>query len=265
LNKEEVENFVSLHKPTHVFHLAARVFGIEGHKNFPAKCLLENNQIDNNVFHSLFKHIPQWIYYSSSVAAYGYPYVEMPLKEQHWSLGRPHESEFGYAMSKRNALSYLELLANLYNVKYVYGLTTNLFGNGDKFLKGNGHVVVSLLEKAKLAKEQGVQLKVWGNGTASRDFLSIQSATRILMDLVNTDARVLNIGSGQEISILRIAEAVSEVFDLSEGFVFTGENEGITNRVCDITKLKKFSRTANELNSFEELKNLITYSAQNSN
>jgi len=265
LNEREVDNFVSLHKPTHVFHLAARVYGIEGHKNFPERCLLENNRIDNNVFSSLFKHAPQWIYFASSVAAYGYPYSEVPLKEEHWSLRSPHESEFGYAMSKRNALSYLELLASHHNVKYVYGLTTNLFGNSDKFLSGNGHVVISLIEKAKLAKKQDIKLKVWGKGTASRDFLSIQSASEILMDLVNIDARVLNIASGQEISISKIAEMVSEVFELNKGYVFTGENEGISNRVCDVTRLRKLSQTANELDSLAELENLIVQSAQKIN
>jgi len=261
LHKSEVQDFVTTLKPTHVFHLAAKVYGIEGHKNFPEKCLLKNTEIDNNVFGALFKHPPQWIYYASSVAAYGFPYVELPLKEKHWNLGIPHESEFGYAMGKRNSYSYLELLARTRNVKFVYGLTTNLFGSGDKFLKGNGHVVISLLEKAKLAKQRNSQLKVWGSGSASRDFLSVQSASQILIDLIEVDARVLNIASGQEIKVTQIASLITEIFALDKGFDFTGENEGVLNRFCDVSRLKQFSQSAHELNSIEELRKLITFSA----
>lgn len=263
LDKSEVQKYVSIHKPTHVFHLAAKVFGIEGHKNFPEECLLRNTEIDNNVFGALFTYPPEWIYYASSVATYGFPYIELPLKEKHWDIGNPHESEFGYAMSKRSSYSYLELLARTRSVKFVYGLTTNLFGNGDKFLKGNGHVVVSLLEKAKLAKQENSQLKVWGKATASRDFLSVQSASQILIDMINIDARVLNIASGQEITISQIASLIAEIFALDKGFNFTGENEGVLNRFCDVSTLTQFSQSAQELNSIEELRTLISFSARN--
>ena len=71
--KEAVRRFVSFHKPTHVFHLAAKVFGISGHKEQPASSLIENTLIDYALFSVLIDFPPEWIYYSSTVAAYGYP------------------------------------------------------------------------------------------------------------------------------------------------------------------------------------------------
>ena len=40
---DQVINFVETHKPTHVFHLAALVFGIAGHMQNPAASYFENS------------------------------------------------------------------------------------------------------------------------------------------------------------------------------------------------------------------------------
>lgn len=259
-NLSAVEAFVTKEKPTHVFHLAAQVFGISGHQQHPEASLLTNTLIDHSVFGALFKSPPQWIYYSSTVAAYGYPYLKLPLEESDFLVGQPHVSEFGYAVSKRFAINYLELLNQLHETAYVYGLTTNLFGSGDRFLEGRGHVVVSLLEKAKLAKLESKPLEVWGTGSASRDFLSTTDAAKIIMSLVNVNAGVLNIASGVEISISEIAEYIVEAFGL-KAFEFVGVNEGITNRVCSVSKLRRFSQMVDGLDVKQRLRNeILNYS-----
>jgi GDP-L-fucose synthase len=240
-NPKDVRAFVSKHQPTHVFHLAAKVYGIAGHKEKPEQSLLENSLIDNAVFTSLFAFPPQWVYYASTVAAYGYPYHSLPLDEEDFLLGTPHESEFGYAVSKRFSLNYLELLKKKYGTSFVYGLSTNLFGSGDRFLEGRGHVVISLLEKARICRAEKSELAVWGNGTASRDFLSTTDAANILISLIDVDAGVVNIASGQEIFISEIAEKIVQEFAIEEGLRFVGINEGITNRVCSTVKLASIS------------------------
>jgi GDP-L-fucose synthase len=240
-NLKDVHDFVAKHQPTHVFHLAAKVFGIAGHKEKPEQSLLENSLIDNAVFASLFAFPPKWVYYASTVAAYGYPYHSLPLDEEDFLLGTPHESEFGYAASKRFALNYLKLLKEKNRTSFVYGLSTNLFGSGDRFLEGRGHVVISLLEKAKICRAEKSELAVWGNGTASRDFLSTTDAANILISLIDVDAGVVNIASGQEIFISEIVQNIVQEFDLKAGFKFIGINEGITNRVCSTVKLASLS------------------------
>ncbi len=250
---EAVRRFVSLHKPTHVYHLAAKVFGIAGHKEQPASSLIENTLIDHSVFSALFDFPPEWIYYSSTVAAYGYPYKNMPLQESDWLSGNPHESELGYAFSKRHGLSYLEVLHSNSMTKFAYGLTTNLFGSGDRFLEGRGHVVISLLEKASKIINTNEQLEVWGDGTASRDFLSTKTASSLLVELIDKHVGIINIASGQEIYIREIANDIANVFELRNGVKFTEINQGITRRVCSIEKLAKFVTFAKITNSKNEL------------
>ena len=239
-NKNAVREYVASHKPTHVFHLAAKVFGIGGHKENPDASMLENTSIDFAVFSALLEYPPQWVYYSSTVAAYGYPYQSLPLVEKDWLVGNPHASELGYSMSKREGLDYLEKLHTLFETKYVYGLCTNLFGSGDRFLEGRGHVIISLLEKAAKIYKSQVPLEVWGDGTASRDFLSTQAASTILTDLMNKHVGIVNIASGLELSIEEIADKIAIEFGILEGIKFIGINQGVTRRVCSIEKLNNY-------------------------
>jgi GDP-L-fucose synthase len=215
--------------------------------------LVENTIIDHSVFSALLEFPPTWVYYSSTVAAYGYPYVSLPLNEDDWLVGNPHESEMGYAFSKRHSLSYLEMLRSINGTKFVYGLSTNLFGRGDRFLEGRGHVVVSLLEKAARIYSSDAPLEVWGEGTASRDFLSTETASQILVDLIDSHVGIVNIASGQEILIKDIANEIAKVFGLQGGIKFVGINQGITGRVCSTEKLEKFSSPLIKINSKKEL------------
>ncbi|WP_353203035.1 NAD-dependent epimerase/dehydratase family protein [Polynucleobacter sp.] len=252
-DRESVRNFVFTNKPTHVFHLAAKVFGIAGHKEQPAASLIENTLIDHSIFSALLEFPPRWVYYSSTVAAYGYPYKSIPIEENDWLIGNPHESEMGYAFSKRHSLSYLEMLHSISETKFVYGLSTNLFGSGDRFLEGRGHVVISLLEKATRIYNSSDPLEVWGDGTASRDFLSTKAAAGLLIDLVDKHVGIVNIASGQQIFIKEIANEIAEVFELDGGIEFVGINQGITSRVCSTEKLEKFTSFVKEINSKQEL------------
>ena len=241
--KEQVEDFVGLHKPAYVIHLAAKVYGISGHRADPAGCLIDNTKIDFHVFSSLLEHPPRWIFYASTVAAYGYPYKTLPLMESDWLSGLPHESEFGYAMAKRHSLSYLHILKTQYQSDYTFGLITNLFSLNDRFQSGNGHVLISLLEKAKEAKANKLALQVWGDGSSSRDFLPASLAAEVIVDLIGKHTGVVNIASGTEITIKQIVAELIEVFDLQGGAEFLGINSGIGRRYCSSERLGLYTST----------------------
>lgn len=263
LKLEQTKDFIEKFKPTHVVHLAARVFGIQGHLNFPMDSLIQNTQIDLNIFSALSENPPKWIFYSSTVAAYGFPYDNIPLQESDLFKGEPHSSEYGYAQSKRFAYAYLKLLEKEKNTQFTYGLLTNLYSAEDRFLGGNGHVLISLVNKALEAKLGNEVLSIWGSGRATRDFLSTHSASGIICDLFDQNLGIINIGTGVEIGIDQIAKVIEKEFLLEKGYVFTGQKEGILNRYSDIQKLQKYSKIANELDPLEEIKRFIREYAGN--
>jgi nucleoside-diphosphate-sugar epimerase len=128
-----------------------------------------------------------------------------------------------------------------------------LFGSGDRFLEGRGHVIISLLEKAAKNVDTDTSLEVWGDGTASRDCLSTKTASRLMIELIDKQAGVVNVASGQEIYIKEIAIEIVKEFGLIKGVEFIGINQGITRRVCSIEKLSGLVDSANEINSKDEL------------
>jgi len=256
-DEKQVCKFVAEIRPTHVLHLAAAVYGIQGHKFDPLKSLLTNSQIDLAVFSALNLFPPEWIFYSSSVACYGYPFRSLPLVEKDCFLGKPHESEYGYAQSKRFALTYLELLQKVHSTRFVYGLMTNLFSNQDQYLNGNGHVFISLAHKAKEAKKNNEILSLWGNGGASRDFISTESASKIICDLFGQNIGLINIASGVEIRISELAELVVDTFEVEKGYFFNGENEGVLNRYSDTLLLRSKSASLVKIDTRSEIRNSL--------
>ena len=262
LNSVAVNEYVNRIKPTHVVHLAAKVFGIVGHLEHPDLSYNINSEIDLNLFQALEVNPPEWIFYASTVAAYGHPYTELPLKEEHLFTGSPHLSEVGYSLAKREAIKLLQQISQKHQTKFTYGCLTNLYGSGDRNMSGKGHVVVSLIEKSKIASRNDQKLEVWGSGKASRDFLSTNDAAKIICELFGNDTGVLNIATGQEISIEFIAQTLSKALALSQGYEFTGEMEGLANRYCDIEKLKKYSKHILNLDAKESLRTFLVESVK---
>jgi GDP-L-fucose synthase len=263
LDSDVVNEYVKKIKPTHVVHLAAKVFGIAGHLEHPDLSYNINSKIDSNLFHALEVNPPEWIFYASTVAAYGHPYTKLPLKEEHLLTGKPHLSEMGYSLAKREGIKFLQQISEKHQTKFTYGCLTNLYGHEDRNMSGKGHVVVSLIEKSKLAARNDQKLEVWGSGKASRDFLSTNDAAKIICELFGKDAGVLNIATGQEITIEFIAQTLSEALDLSQGYEFTGDMEGLSNRYCDIGKLKKYSKHILNLDAKEILRRFLIEKVKN--
>jgi GDP-L-fucose synthase len=256
-NPLKVERYLEYTKPTHVYHLAGTVYGIHGNKVHPEKAMLENSLIDFSLFSGLFKFPPKWIFYASTVATYGFPFQEKTLRETDWLRGDPHESEFGYAMAKRHARSYLEVISKDFGTEFSYGLLTNLFGDGDRFLNGKGHVIVSLLHKGAEAAQSSKALEVWGSEESSRDFLATEDAAEILVDLFGIHTSVVNVASGQEVFISEIGNQIVSKYRISNGYRFTGENSGIPSRVCSIDQIRKYTRRLDQIDSRKKIQNFI--------
>jgi GDP-L-fucose synthase len=253
-NKIETFEYIDNFKPTHVVHLAAKVLGIKGHLSKPQDSFFANSEMDLNLFSALSVNPPEWLFYASTVAGYGYPFQSIPIQEKFFLEGQPHSSEYGYAQAKRFGLTHVRLMQRLHGTKIVYGILTNLFGLNDRYLAGNGHVLISLATKALIAKSENKTLEIWGTPKTTRDFISVESASKIITELVDKDLDVINIASGVEITIGQLAALTSEVFNLEKGYFFTGELEGVNQRVSDITKLQKVSASSINLDSFSEIR-----------
>lgn len=197
-------------KPVYVFHLASVVFGLLGNARNQIKSLTENTILNHNIIMSSSQAKVKKFFFAGSVASYPYPFRTLPLDEKGIWDGAPHPGEFGYAHAKRHALTYLELLDRETGMDFLYGLITNLYGPEDSFDEQNGHVIPSLVKKMHDSQKSLTNFEVWGDGSATRDFMYIDDAAFAILTAFESISGVANICSGVSISIRSVVEALVE-------------------------------------------------------
>jgi GDP-L-fucose synthase len=240
LEPKSVSDYFKKVKPDFVFHLASLVYGLKGNLDNQFKSLTNNTLINQNIITACKEYSVKKIFFAGTVASYAFPYKSMPLKEDDFLSGPPHEGEYGYAMAKRHALSYLHVLKKYHDIDFCYALFTNIYGPNDRFDTVNGHVIPSLIQKAFDAlSTTEKKLNVWGNAETTRDFLFNLDAGRYALAAMNNYSGILNIASGDETSMGDIVRAINLSFDN----VLTIEWDpagpvGISKRSIDTEKLK---------------------------
>ena len=102
-------------------------------------------------------------------------------------------------------------------------MPTNLYGPGDNFDLANSHVLPALIRKTAEAKAGRSELVVWGTGTPAPRAALLRRPRPGLLLLMNLDeARfgslliedappLINIGTGEDVTIRELAETVARV------------------------------------------------------
>lgn len=242
LNVESTISYFEINKPDIVIHLASLVYGLLGNMNNQLRSLIGNTNINNNIFEAISKtNVVTKMFFAGTVAGYPYPYANDLLKEcDFFGHGLPHDGEFGYAMSKRHAYAYLKILSEESDIKFTYGVFTNLYGINDKFDVINGHVIPSLISKAYTAKTTDGVLDVWGDGSGIRDFLYADDAAdaTLLCLEAGCENEIINISSGMGTPLSEVANIVANNFGVKKINFSMHKPTGILRRTVDNTKLK---------------------------
>jgi GDP-L-fucose synthase len=219
--------------------------GLSGNLAFQRQAMLANLKINENLFGALMNHPPQRVFFAGTAASYAFPYSTLPLNESQFLAGDVHAGEFGYAWAKRMAYPWLRLLGEESGTTWTYGIITNLFGPQDRFLGEFTHVIPALINRAgQISKtDPDAKLKVWGHSSVTRDFLfAPEAAKAILHSLQHAPphaGQFVNIASGVELSMGRVARAISDNFGLSGVEWVADKPIGVRRRVMDVSKLKE--------------------------
>ena len=238
LNAEAVTEYFRRERPTTLVHLAALVFGLKGNLTNQLLALHTNTLMTANVLSAVVEAPINYVFYAGTVASYPFPYPSLPLVESMLFNGVPHHGEYGYGMAKRHSYAYLRLLRTELGIKNCMGVFTNLYGPQDRFNVETGHVIPSLVAKAHEAKSLGTPLEIWGDGSATRDFLHVADAARAILLCVESQYEgILNISSGREVSIRHVAEILAEAAAVPRLVFSPGQPVGIPARVVDNSNL----------------------------
>src|SRR5690606_3769116 len=120
-------------------------------------------------------------------------------------------------------------------------MPTNLYGINDNYHPQNSHVLPALIRRfheAKVASSPSVT--IWGSGTPRREFLfadDLAEACLFLMENYNS-RELINIGTGEDITILELAQLVSEIVGFKgEIELDASKPDGTPRKLLDVSKL----------------------------
>ena len=239
-NQEAVRRFFEEEKPEYVFLAAAKVGGIHANNTYPADFIYENLMIQNNVIKAAHDFEVKKLLFLGSTCIYP-KMAPQPIKEEYLLTGSLEETNEAYAVAKIAGLEMCKFFKRQYGDNFISCMPTNLYGPNDNFDLKNSHVLPALIRKFHEAKVNNSEaVEVWGTGTPLREFLYVDDmadACVFLMENYDGEQHV-NIGTGEEVSIRKLAETVKEVVGFEGELVFnTDMPDGTPRKLTTVDKL----------------------------
>jgi GDP-L-fucose synthase len=239
-NQQAVADFFAFEKPDYVFLAAAKVGGIVANNTYRADFIYENMMIQSNVIHQAYLNgVKKLLFLGSSCI---YPKLApQPLKEEYLLTGLLEPTNEPYAIAKIAGIKMCDAYREQFGCNFISVMPTNLYGPNDNYDLNNSHVLPALLRKFIKAKNNGdAVVTIWGTGSPLREFLhadDLADACLFLMDNHN-EAGLVNIGVGEDISILDLAKMVKQIVGFTGDIITdTTKPDGTPRKLMDISKL----------------------------
>jgi len=260
-NQSAVEEFFRIEKPDQVYLAAAKVGGIYANNTYPAEFIYQNLMIEANVIHQAFKSgVKKLLFLGSSCI---YPRnVAQPMSEEALLTGVLESTNEPYAIAKIAGIklceSYNRQYGDSHGIDYRSVMPTNLYGPGDNYHPENSHVIPALIRRFHEAKiKQDMEVMIWGTGTPKREFLYVDDMAQASVFVMNLDRTIyeantspmlshINVGYGDDISILELAHLVKDVVGFEGNITLDSTKpDGTPRKLMDITRLQQMGWQAN--------------------
>jgi GDP-L-fucose synthase len=230
-----------------VFHAAATVGGILANSTRPADFLYQNLAIAGNVIHAAKEAGVKKLLFLGSSCIYPRS-APQPMREEDLLTGPLEPTNEWYAIAKIAGIKLCQAYRRQYGCDFVSVMPTNLFGPGDRYDLREGHVVAALIMKIHAAKVESHKIvELWGTGTPRREFLfSEDLADACVFVMKNYSGELfLNVGTGRDMTILQLAEAIARVAGWDGAFEFDrSKPDGMPRKVMDVSRLGALGWTA---------------------
>lgn len=239
-NTVDVDRFFDTEKPEYVFLAAAKVGGILANNTYPADFLYDNLMIQNNVIEASSRYEVKKLLFLGSSCIYP-KLAPQPIHEESLLSGYLEETNEAYAIAKIAGIKLCQAYFKQHGRHFISAMPTNLYGYGDNYHPQNSHVLPALLRRFHEAKEKGSdEVIIWGSGTPLREFMFADDlGAACLFIMLNHDKpEILNVGTGEEVSILDLAHLIAKTvgFKGQIGFDKT-KPDGTPRKLMDSTRL----------------------------
>ncbi|MFA6117520.1 MAG: GDP-L-fucose synthase [Sphingomonas sp.] len=213
LDQAAVRAWFERERPDAVFLAAAKVGGILANDRFPADFLYQNMMIEANVIEAAHRSEVEKLLFLGSSCIYP-KFAPQPIREDALLTGPLEPTNEWYAIAKIAGIKLAQAYRRQHGRDFISAMPTNLYGSGDNFDLESSHVLPALIRKAHEAKiSEAAGIEIWGTGTPRREFLHVDDCADACVHLIKTysDPEHVNIGSGEDLSILDLTKLVCEV------------------------------------------------------
>lgn len=241
-DRQRVMEFMQAERPDVVIDAAARVGGIQANNTYPAEFLSENLQIQTNLMDAAnAADVDRLLFLGSSCI---YPkFAAQPIREDSLLTGALEPTNDAYAIAKIAGIMHVQASRRQFGRHWISAMPTNLYGPGDNFHPEHSHVLPALIRRfheAQLANAPEVVL--WGSGTPRREFLHVDDLAQACIFLLEhyDSPDTINLGVGEDISILELAELVAEIVGYQGTIVLDpSKPDGTPRKLLDVSRMRE--------------------------
>lgn len=240
-----VAEFFEKEKPDFVILTAAKVGGILGNNTYPVEFFTENMKIQLNVIENSFKNNVKKLLFLGSSCIYP-KNASQPMKEEYLLSSQLEKTNEMYALAKISGLKLCAAYNREYGTDYISVMPCNLYGLNDNYDLKNAHVLPMLVRRFHEAKVNNLaEVVVWGTGMPKREFMYAGDLAKAVVFLLENKSaseigEFINIGTGEEITILELAELIKDVVGFKGRIVFdTSKPDGTMRKLMDVSRINK--------------------------
>ena len=167
-----------------------------------------------------------------------------PISESEIMNGKLEPTNSPYAMAKLASIEMGDAMSKEYGHQVINLMPTNLYGPNDNFSKTDSHVIPGLISRMHHeTSEKSNTFNIWGTGKPLREFLysdDLADGIKFILENNITDP-LINIGSGEEITIKEVAFIIKDVIGFQGELIFdTSKPDGNPRKLLDSSLISSY-------------------------
>lgn len=239
----ETSKTINSYKPDVIINAAAKVGGIVANNTQRTSFIVDNLKINMNILQSMIENSETKLINLGSSCIYPL-HADNPINEDSLMTGKLEPTNSPYAMAKLTAIEIGNSISIEYGHKILNLMPTNLYGPNDNFSESESHVIPGLIRRMHTAKiNNHKSFEVWGTGNPLREFLYVDDLSSAINYLIDKDivVNLLNVGSGEEISIKDLAMVIKDIIGYKGEIVFNKDYpDGNPRKFLDSSLINSF-------------------------
>lgn len=236
----DVEDYFNRVVPEYVIICAGKVGGIMANNTQRAEFIYDNLMIQTNIIDAAYQIGVKKLLALGSACIYPRDNDGLPIEEDRLLTGKLEPTNEPYAISKIAALKTCDAYRDQYGCSFISAMPTNMYGPNDSYDPVKAHVPPALIRKFIVAKRDGTDVTIWGDGTPRREFMYVDDmaeACLLLMQEYDEPGHI-NVGTGVDIEINELAETIADVIGFDGKILHdTSKPNGMPRRVLDVSKI----------------------------